>query len=227
MLNEGRVVLAFAGGVMILARRARRKSAKTGGFLGAPGTALGTARRAQEDEVREEARRHILELGELLGRSAIQPVGDTAVLLQRALDAYEAAERVFDRARDIADLAGVLVLVRQGRDAFGAATATAKGKQPPTTVPLCFFNPLHGISARHVAWRPLGQWRAITVRSCDECAKRVKRRSRPDALFCREHGHDVPYYEVDPKHSVWAATGYGQFSDDLIERALVAHGHQR
>jgi hypothetical protein len=73
----------------------------------------------------------------------------------------------------------------------------------------------------------LGQWRAIKVRSCDECAKRVKRRSRPDALFCREHGHDVPYYEVDPKHSVWAATGYGQFSDDLIERALVAHGHQR
>src|ERR1700732_1471770 len=109
---------------MILARRTRRKSAKMGGFLGAPGTAMGTAQRAQEDEVREEARRHILELGELLGRSAIQPAG-------------------------------------------GTATATAKGKQPPTTVPLCFFNPLHGISARHVAWRPLGQWRAITVRSCD------------------------------------------------------------
>jgi hypothetical protein len=223
VLNEGRVVLTFVSGVMILTRRARRKSGRMGGFLGAPAAAMGTARLAQEDEVREEARRNILELGELLGRSTIQPVGDAAVLLQRALDAYEAAERVFDRARDIADLAGVLVLVRQGRDAFGAATAAAKGRQPPTTVPLCFFNPLHGISARQVAWRPLGQWRAIKVRSCDECAKRVKRRGRPDALSCREHGHDVPYYDVDPNHSVWAATGYGQFCDDLIERVLVGH----
>jgi len=40
---------------------------------------------------------------------------------------------------------------------------------------------------------------------------------------CRVHGRDVPYYEVDPSRSVWAATGYGQFCDDLIERVLAGH----
>ena len=43
-------------------------------------------------------------------------------------------------------------------------------------------------------------------------------------LYCREHGREIPYYEADPKHSVWAATGYGQFSDNLIERVLAGHG---
>ena len=224
MLNAGRAVLALASGVMIFTRWTRRKSVKADQFAGAPGTAMGTEECAQADEVREQARRQILELGELLGHSSIQPTGAAAVPLQRALDAYEAAEKVLDRARDIADLAGALVLVHQGRGAFGAATAAARGKEPPATVPLCFFNPLHGISARQIAWRPLGQWRAIQVRSCNECAKRVKQRRQPDALYCREHGREIPYYEADPKHNVWAATGYGQFSDNLIEHVLTGHG---
>ena len=224
MLNAGRAVLALASGVMIFTRWTRRKSVKADQFAGAPGTAMGTEECAQADEVREQARRQILELGELLGHSSIQPTGAAAVPLQRALDAYEAAEKVLDRARDIADLAGALVLVHQGRGAFGAATAAAKGKDPPATVPLCFYNPLHGISARQIAWRPLGQWRAIQVRSCNECAKRVKQRRQPDALYCREHGREIPYYEADPKHNVWAATGYGQFSDNLIEHVLTGHG---
>lgn len=224
MLTAGRFVLAFASGVMIFTRWTRRRSVKTDQLAGAPGAAMGTEEYAQADEVREQARRQILELGELLGHTAIQPTEDAAAPLQRALDAYEAAERVLDRARDIADLAGALVLVHEGRDAFGAATAAARGKEPPATVPLCFFNPLHGISARRIAWRSLGQWRAIQVRSCNECAKRVKQRRQPDALYCREHGREIPYYEADPKHSVWAATGYGQFSDNLIERVLAGHG---
>ena len=224
MLKAGRVVFAFTSGVMIFTRWTRRKSVKTNQPAGAPGTAMGTEEAAQADEVREQARRQILELGELLGHSSIQPTGDAAVPLQRALDAYEAAEKVLDRARDITDLAGALVLVNQGRDAFGAATAAVKGKEPPAPVPLCFFNPLHGTSARQIAWRPLGQWRAIPVRSCNECAKRVKQRRQPDALYCREHGREIPYYEADPTHNVWAATGYGQFSDNLIERVLTGHG---
>jgi len=144
VLKAGRVVFAFTSGVMIFTRWTRRKSVKTNQPAGAPGTAMGTEEAAQADEVREQARRQILELGELLGHSSIQPTGDAAVPLQRALDAYEAAEKVLDRARDITDLAGALVLVHQGRDAFGAATAAVKGKEPPAPVPLCFFNPLHG-----------------------------------------------------------------------------------
>jgi len=80
------------------------------------------------------------------------------------------------------------------------------------------------VSTGELVGRSLGQWRAIQVRSCNECAKRVKQRRQPDALYCREHGREIPYYEADPKHSVWAATGYGQFSDNLIERVLAGHG---
>lgn len=219
--GTGRAVLAGAGGVMFT-RWTRRRGAPADEFLGAPSIAMGIAQQAQEDEARERARREILELGELLGRPGDQPCGDVR-LQQRALDAYAAAEKVLDRAHDIADLAGALVLAHEGRHAFGAATAAAKGKKPPAAVPLCFFNPLHGVSARQVAWRPLGQWRAVEVRGCDECARRVKRRRPPDALSCRVHGRDVPYYEIDPSRSVWAATGYGQFCDDLIERVLAGH----
>ena len=88
-------------------------------------------------------------------------------------------------------------------------------------VPLCFFNPLHGVSARYVTWSPISQRQGLTVRACNECARRVKRRREPDALRCHVHGRDIPYYEVNPKHSVWAATGYGQLRHDLIERVLA------
>jgi hypothetical protein len=37
----------------------------------------------------------------------------------------------------------------------------------------------------------------------------------------------IPYLEVDPKRSVWAATGYGVFCDDLVERILRGDLHHR
>lgn len=179
--------------------------------------ALQTARRAEENSAREQARRELLELGELLAQSQATS-GGGAEVLSRALDAYAAAEKVLDAAADMADVAGVLVLVREGRD----LAAMASGRASPTraTVPLCFFNPLHGVSARRVSWRPLGERQALVVRGCADCAERIRRRREPDALTCRAHGRDVPYYELDPSLSVWAATGYGQFCDDLIERVL-------
>jgi hypothetical protein len=178
--------------------------------------ALRTARLAEEDSARGQARRELLELGELLAQSQETPGG--AEILSRALDAYAAAEKVLDAAADMADVAGVLVLVREGRDL--AAMASGRASRTRATVPLCFFNPLHGVSARRVSWRPLGERQALVVRGCADCAERIRRRREPDALTGRAHGGDVPYYELDPSLSVWAATGYGQFCDDLIERVL-------
>lgn len=115
------------------------------------------------------------------------------------------------------------MFVRLGRD---AATASGGGARAPAAVPLCFFNPLHGVSARRISWRPIGQRQVLSVRGCAECAKRVRRRRQPDALTCHVHGRDVPYYEIDPKQSVWAATGYGQLRDDLIERVLAGQSRR-
>jgi hypothetical protein len=185
----------------------------------AAAAALRAARRAREQSAREAAQRQLLDLGQLLEHSAVPGAGLQQSLLTRALDSYEAAARVFDHAHDITDIAGVLVLVRIGMAAATAAeTAGADARDP---VDLCFFNPLHGISARHVRWRQLGQQDALIVRACAECADRLHQRRQPDALTCEVNGHEVPYYQVDPEQSVWAATGYGQFTDDLIELVLT------
>lgn len=184
-----------------------------------PGAALQAARQAREQSAREEAQRQLLELGQQLENSAVLPARADQSQLAIALDAYEAAAKVLDDAHDLADIAGVLVLVRMGRAAAVAAeTGQAESRAP---VELCFFNPLHGISARHLRWRLLGQREALLVRACAECADRVHQRRQPDALTCQINGHVVPYYEVDPRQSVWAAMGYGQFTDDLIERVLT------
>jgi hypothetical protein len=36
-----------------------------------------------------------------------------------------------------------------------------------------------------------------------------------------------PYLEADPSRSVWAATGFGVFCDDLVERILRGDLHHR
>jgi len=187
----------------------------------AAGAALRTARQAREQSARDEAQRQLLELGELLEHSAVPGAGVRQSLLTRALDAYEAAAKVLDHAHDITDIAGVLVLVRMGVAAATAAeTDRAEARAP---VDLCFFNPLHGVSARHVRWRQLGQRDALIVRACAECADRLRQRRQPYALTCQVHGRELPYYEIDPQQSVWAATGYGQFTGDLIERVLTGN----
>jgi hypothetical protein len=43
----------------------------------------------------------------------------------------------------------------------------------------------------------------------------------PDTLTDIDGDRTVPYYEVDPERSVWAATGYGQFGDDIVRRILT------
>jgi len=184
----------------------------------AAGAAFRTARQAREQSARAAAQRELLELGQLLEHSGVPGVEGKQSALARALDAYEAAAKVLDHAHDMVDIAGVLVLVRMGREAAAGAETGGHARVP---VGLCFFNPLHGISARHVSWRRLGQREVLRVRACAECADRVHQRRQPDALTCEVHGRDVPYYEVDPRRSVWAATGFGQFTDDLIERVLA------
>jgi hypothetical protein len=124
--------------------------------------------------------------------------------LARALDAYQAATMALDRAATVVDLAGVLVLVNQGRGG----------------PPLCFFNPLHGPSARPVSWRLIGTREQLKVPACTSCERAIKRHRPPAVLPDTVDGEHVPYLDVDPETSVWAATGFGVFADDLIERIL-------
>jgi hypothetical protein len=150
---------------------------------------------ADTERIRRQAQEAVIAFGEEL-RDA-PPSGG-------ALDAYQAATMVLDAATSLADLAGVFVLVSIGRG----------GR------PLCLFNPLHGPSAGQVTWRLVGTREQLQVPACDACAQAISRHRPPEVLPDTVHHKRVPYLDIDPAKSVWAATGFGVFSDDLVERIL-------
>ncbi|TMR07509.1 hypothetical protein ETD83_00595 [Actinomadura soli] len=222
-LGAGAAGLAVVGvGGFLLWRRRRMASVRReGGGLLMPRTVFATALRANEDQLREQASREVIAFGELLDETTVPTTGERArALMTGALDAYQAAGKTLDAARGVPDLAGVLVLLDQGRDAFASAQAVANGDPEIPPVPLCFFNPLHGDAATRIAWRPVGSRKSLRVRACRPCARAVRGKEAPDVLMDRRDGRDVPYYEADPAESVWAETGYGQLRDDLVHRVL-------
>ncbi len=190
----GGAAVAVAGLGALLVWRHRRMARAPG-----PRPARTSARSAAE--LRHRAEAALLALGE-----SLEDAQGGTDLLQRALDAYAAAGKALDAARTVPDLAGVLVLVDMGDDA-------SRGRGPS---PLCFFNPLHGGGRLTVTWRAVGGRDRLKVAACAECARAVRTRTAPDVLL----DGTVPYYEVDPDRSVWAATGYGQIRGDLVQRVL-------
>jgi hypothetical protein len=157
---------------------------------------------ADTERIRRRAQEAVIAFGEEL-RDAPPSEG--------ALDAYQAATMVLDTAMSLADLAGVLVLVNIGRGG----------------PPLCLFNPLHGLSARPVTWRLLGSREQLRVPACGACAQAITRHRPPEVLPDTVHKRHVPYLDVDPGKSVWAATGFGVFSDDLVGQVLRGDFHHR
>ncbi|GAB3961976.1 hypothetical protein GCM10029978_015980 [Actinoallomurus acanthiterrae] len=195
--------VALSGVAALLLWRRRRMAEIDTAAVRRP--AATTARSAAE--LREHATAELIRLGE-----SLEDARGDADLLQRALDAYAAAGKVLDTDRTVPGLAGALVLIDMGRDAYEAARR-GKALRPS---PLCFFNPLHGDGRVPVRWRAVGGRDRIDVRACAACAKAVRDHDAPDVLFDGE----VPYYEVDPEGSVWSATGYGQLRDGLVHRVL-------
>ncbi|WP_433461600.1 hypothetical protein [Spirillospora sp. CA-128828] len=218
--GAGAAVAGVAG--FLLWRRRRMASVRReGDALLMPRTVFATASRATEDQLREQASREVIAFGELLDETTVPTTGErTRVLMARALDAYQAAGKTLDAAGGVPDLAGVLVLLDQGRDALSSAQAVAKGRPEVPPVPLCFFNPLHGDATNRLDWRPIGSRERLRVQTCRACARAARDKQTPDTLTDRRDGRDVPYYEADPSKSVWAETGYGQLRDDLIHRIL-------
>nr|WP_237556682.1 hypothetical protein [Streptomyces sp. SID5464] len=191
--------LALAG----LATHALVRSRKAASAAPAvPQLVFATARAADEAQLRRRAEAEVLALGE-----ATQAAGvSTTPGLQRALDAYAAAGRVLDEARGLPDLAGVLALAQEGRDALAGSPG----------LPLCFFNPLHGRAALRTGWRPLGRRDRLDVAVCQDCADALQVRRAPEVLTDRaEDGRTVPYFELPAGRSVWSATGYGSLTSPL------------
>ncbi|MFL1379022.1 MULTISPECIES: hypothetical protein [unclassified Nocardiopsis] len=178
--------------------------------------AFDNADRAQLESLVERGERDLIELGERLSADG----GVDPRHLSTALDARDAAARVHDRmakeGATLPDAVGVLVLLDLAEDALA-------GLRTPRRP--CYANPLHGNDTRQTQWREFGGLRTIRVPLCPECARAVRDRLRPTVLPAEHEGRSVPYYEVPAERSVWAATGYGTLTDDLIERILRG-GHR-
>ncbi|MET8684247.1 hypothetical protein ABZV77_08525 [Streptomyces sp. NPDC004732] len=202
------VAAALLSGAALLVRSGHRRRSPSGPAARSrapfafPQAVFAAAHAADEAELRRRAETEVLTLGE----AARAADTETTPGLQRALDAYAAAGTVLDSARGLPDLAGVLALVTEGRDALAGT---------PDPLPLCFFNPLHGRAARTITWRPLGHRDQLRVAACADCARAVRERRAPEVLTDTSEagpgGVPLPYFEVDAATSVWAATGYGSF----------------
>ncbi|WP_328911691.1 MULTISPECIES: hypothetical protein [unclassified Streptomyces] len=201
------VVVLAAGGTWLV----RRRRAPSPFVF--PQAVFAAARTADLGELRHRAQAQVIALGEAIENAEVKATPG----LGRALDAYAAAGKVLDTAREIPDLAGVLALVVEGRDALDGRAGA---------LPLCFFDPLHGRAARRVSWRPLGRRDQLDVAVCAACGQAVRARRAPETLTdSGPGGHPVPYYELPPGHSPWADTGYGSLlrpgdADTLADRVL-------
>ncbi|EPJ40818.1 hypothetical protein STAFG_2119 [Streptomyces afghaniensis 772] len=183
-----------------LATRALVRSRRTPSAI--PQLVFASARAADEAELRHRAEAEVLALGEATQAADVS----TTPALQRALDAYAAAGRVLDEARGVPDLAGVLALAQEGRDALACSPA----------LPLCFFDPRHGRAALRTGWRQLGRRDWLDVAVCQGCADALRARRAPEVLTdTDEDGRTVPYFELQAGRSVWAATGYGSLMSPL------------
>ncbi|WP_018656591.1 hypothetical protein [Actinomadura flavalba] len=225
----GAAGLAVAGvaGLLLWRHRRMRVARPAGSALLLPRTVFTTAGHASQEELRAQASREVVAFGEALDAADVPGTAERPrELLTLALDAYQAAGTTLDAARGMPDLAGVLVLVDLGRDALASATSVAAGGPEIPLEPLCFFNPLHGDATVRVDWRPLGSRERLNVRACADCARAVKQRRTPDVLLDRTGPDPIPYFESDPAHSIWAATGYGQFATDLVPRILRGDLHR-
>ncbi|OOC54459.1 MULTISPECIES: hypothetical protein [Nocardiopsis] len=210
----------------------RRRAAGTAGRRAVPvaqHAAFDNADRAQLDSLVEQGEHDLIEVGERLSRLDTESTAGQGAHqgLRHALDARSAAANVHDRMAEegatLPDAVGVLVLLDMAEDEIDAVS---RGLRAVVRRRHCYANPLHGTRTKVTPWREFGGTRTIRVPLCDECARAVRDRVRPVVLPAEHEGETVPYYEVPAEDSVWAATGYGTLTDDLVQR-IQRGAHRR
>lgn len=135
--------------------------------------------------LQKQARRAVGALRRDVGRAR-------AVVTDEVHGCLEAAERLVDSG-DRFDAIGALVLAEQG-------TARLRGDELPVR---CYFDPLHGASARTVAVS------GVSLPACADCAAALGRGAEPRSL---RDDADRPYWRG---RTVWAETGFGSIDPDL------------
>jgi hypothetical protein len=157
-----------------------------------------------------------------------------------ALEAYDAAGKLFDEAVDLPDLAAVVVLAERSVERLEMVLARQSGKRAAPPIRRCFYNPLHPVAVipgpRRRRRGRGGPRQAAADRhpACADCRRAILAGGRPDILPAlvpvrtsrrRTAKVLVPYYAVPQQWSLWSTTACGAWDDDCP--ALVLRGEHR
>jgi hypothetical protein len=113
---------------------------------------------------------------------------------QRALDAYESAQRLVPRLSSADEVSKVTDTLSAGRFAVACVRARLAGAPLPEQRVPCFFNPQHGPSVRDVVFTPRRRG-TRTVPACAQDAARVEAGQEPEVRMVTIGSRRVPYWE--------------------------------
>ncbi|HYJ70534.1 MAG TPA: hypothetical protein VEX15_23010 [Nocardioidaceae bacterium] len=160
------------------------------------------------EQVKRFANEDVTLLGEELQRLGMDIAGvdldeDTRLDYQRALDAYESAQRAVPRMADVEEISTIADTLANGRYSMVCVRARlADDPIPERRVP-CFFNPQHGPSVMDVMWTPAGRG-TRKVPACSQDAARVAAAERPDVRYVSVGARRVPYWEAGAAYAPYA-----------------------
>jgi hypothetical protein len=162
--------------------------------------AVGRDRLEELEGVRRLADEDVTVFGEQLRRLDTQ-VGerdldeDGRADYQRALDAYESAQRAVPRMRDSDEVSSIVDTLATGRYALACVQARVAGEDLPELRSPCFFNPQHGPSVSDVVWTT-SRYGTRTVPACRQDAARLAAREQPELRTVTIGSRTVPYWEA-------------------------------
>jgi hypothetical protein len=153
---------------------------------------LDAVRRLAEEDVTvfgEQLQR----LDERVGGSELDP--DARADYQRALNAYESAERAIHHLRRPDEVSTVTDTLSTGRYAIACVQARAAHRDLPELRTPCFFNPQHGPSVTDVEWTT-ARYGTRVVPACAQDAARVAAHGKPEVRMAQVGARRVPYWEA-------------------------------
>jgi hypothetical protein len=192
-------LLLVGGGALIFGSRRRRRE-----------------RERELAEVKNVAQEDLVALGEdirALDIDTSMPGADPEAGRHHAdaVDAYQRAARILDRAARPEDLAGMSAALEAGRFSMASARAILEGRPPPERRPPCFFDPRHGPSTEDVEWTPPGGI-PRTVPACAADAQRLRDGVEPDSRqILTGAGGRVPYYNAPGQYAPFMGGYFGGF----------------
>lgn len=178
------------------------------------------------EEVRDQARDDLVALGEDIRALEID-VGmpdanpEAKQRYGQAVEAYERANSVFERAHKPEDLGPVSATLEEGRWAMICARARLEGKEPPERRAPCFFDPRHGPSTEEVDWSP-PQGAPRPVPACAADALRVREGFDPHGRQVMVNGRPTEYWNAPPHYGPWAGGYFGGMGGGGMLPGLLA-----